>query len=103
MVVSTYDVVKQTRIENSAGDGTHLIERRGESNSTVTAHTAISRLHADGSGERGGLTNRTAGVRTERKRRLESADSRCRAATRAARNASSVPRIAGDSISRMFG
>src|SRR5690606_11549663 len=49
-------------ITDIAGDRAGLVQRRGEGNSAPARAAAISRLEADGTGERRRLADRAAGV-----------------------------------------
>ena len=52
------------RILCRTGDDTGLVEAGRESNHAVTGNATVSRFDARRSGQRGGLPNRAAGIRT---------------------------------------
>ena len=64
-VVSGDHFEQQRGVGDVVRERTDLVERAGEGDEPVARDQSVRRLHPDHSAERGGLTNRTAGVRAK--------------------------------------
>ena len=78
------------RVAHGARDRARLIQRRSERDHAVARAASIGRLDPDGSGERGGLTDRAAGVARRRREAQPRGDRGGRAARRPARRQQSA-------------
>ena len=78
------DAERNRRVRHRARERPDLIERRPVRDEPVARHAAVGRLQPDDAAERGGLTHRAAGVRSERARRDAGRNRRRRSAARAA-------------------
>ena len=85
------------------GERADLVERRSERDQAVPRDAAIGRLQAEHAAERCGLTDRSAGLRTERQRHHVGRHGDGRSAAGASRNALQVPWIARRPERRVLG
>ena len=63
-------VEQQCGIADGFGKWSDLIERRREGDQAKTRNAAVGGFHADTAAQRGGLPNRAAGIRTQRRERF---------------------------------
>ena len=80
-------------VGDGRGHGADLVERGAEGDEAVAGDSSVGRFKADGSGEAGGLADRTAGIGSCREEREAGADGGRGAARGAARDGLEVPRI----------
>ncbi len=88
------DHIKQDRrVFHRLSNRTDLIKTGTKSNKTIARDATVSGLHADHAAKRGGLTDRTAGIASERREGHVRRNRSRRTAARTARHAFQVPGI----------